>query len=121
MFSHDAINPVARLIKRFKHRESIFFFLRLAGCHENVLKLIFAFYLLSEDLRKRSWHLRDVAVLCPERICKLMSSFTQHAAWRLSQVIHIKMERIVCRHLFMFYFGCPKVIVVYVTFEKSQP
>ena len=54
MVSHDAISPVARLIKCFKHKENIFLGLRLAGCHENALKLIFAFCLLSEDQRNRS-------------------------------------------------------------------
>ena len=54
MFFHDAINPGARLIKWLSTERVVFLCLRLTGCHENALKLIFAFHLLSEDQRKRS-------------------------------------------------------------------
>ena len=72
-----------------------------------------------QKIRIKNPAVKDVAVQCPEHIRKMLSGYNQNEAWRVSQVIQVKMELVVYGYTFVFYFSCPKIIAVNVLLEKS--
>ena len=55
-----------------------------------------------QKIGEKNPSVKDVTVQCPERIREMLSGFNQNEAWRVSQVIQVKMEWVVYGYTFVF-------------------